>query len=202
MPLPNARHCAPTSRSRTVGMGAAERTRRGPGARRAGHPVWTRCGPGVDPVWTRCGPGVDTVHDGTRFRRSTVPKAGLEPARPCGQSILSAPCLPFHHFGLCRWGPCRQRPKWWHGRHGALNMLCSQGRAGSSPAFGTVDLRKRVPSWTVSTPGPHRVHTGCPARRAPGPRRVRSAALMPTVREREVGAQWRAFGSGTPTVLR
>jgi hypothetical protein len=29
-----------------------------------------------------------------------VPKAGLEPARPFEQSILSAPCLPFHHFGL------------------------------------------------------------------------------------------------------
>ncbi len=28
-----------------------------------------------------------------------VPGAGLEPACPCGQSILSAPCLPFHHPG-------------------------------------------------------------------------------------------------------
>ncbi len=38
-----------------------------------------------------------------RFRRSAlfvvVPRAGLEPARPCEQSILSAPCLPFHHPG-------------------------------------------------------------------------------------------------------
>ena len=28
-----------------------------------------------------------------------VPEAGFEPARPCEQSILSAPCLPFHHSG-------------------------------------------------------------------------------------------------------
>lgn len=48
-------------------------------------------------------------------------------------------------------------------------MLCPQGRAGSSPAFGTVDLRKRIPSWTVSTPRPHRVHAWLPARRVPGP---------------------------------
>ena len=34
-----------------------------------------------------------------RQDESSVPRAGLEPARPCGQSILSAPCLPFHHPG-------------------------------------------------------------------------------------------------------
>jgi hypothetical protein len=28
-----------------------------------------------------------------------VPAAGLEPARPCGQEILSLRCLPFHHAG-------------------------------------------------------------------------------------------------------
>ncbi len=28
-------------------------------------------------------------------------------------------------------------PGWWNGRHGALKMLCPQGRAGSSPALGT-----------------------------------------------------------------
>ena len=28
-----------------------------------------------------------------------VPVAGLEPARPCGQGILSPLCLPFHHTG-------------------------------------------------------------------------------------------------------
>ena len=28
-----------------------------------------------------------------------VPRAGFEPARPFEQSILSAPCLPFHHLG-------------------------------------------------------------------------------------------------------
>ena len=28
-----------------------------------------------------------------------MPRAGLEPARPFEQSILSAPCLPFHHPG-------------------------------------------------------------------------------------------------------
>ena len=36
-----------------------------------------------------------------------VPAAGLEPARPCGQGILSPQCLPFHHAGggadLSRW---------------------------------------------------------------------------------------------------
>ena len=31
-----------------------------------------------------------------------VPRAGLEPARPFEQSILSAPCLPFHHPGGLR----------------------------------------------------------------------------------------------------
>lgn len=29
-----------------------------------------------------------------------VPGAGLEPARPCGQQILSLSCLPFHHPGF------------------------------------------------------------------------------------------------------
>lgn len=29
-----------------------------------------------------------------------VPLAGLEPARPCGQQILSLGCLPFHHSGF------------------------------------------------------------------------------------------------------
>ena len=29
-----------------------------------------------------------------------VPAAGLEPARPFGQEILSLRCLPFHHAGL------------------------------------------------------------------------------------------------------
>lgn len=28
-----------------------------------------------------------------------VPSEGLEPSRPCGQQILSLPCLPFHHKG-------------------------------------------------------------------------------------------------------
>ncbi len=31
-----------------------------------------------------------------------VPGAGIEPARPCGQGILSPPCLPFHHPGKIR----------------------------------------------------------------------------------------------------
>ncbi len=32
-----------------------------------------------------------------------VPGAGLEPARPYGQGILSPQCLPFHHPGIgCR----------------------------------------------------------------------------------------------------
>src|SRR5918998_1733248 len=30
---------------------------------------------------------------------TAMPGAGLEPARPCGQSILSAPRLPFRHPG-------------------------------------------------------------------------------------------------------
>src|SRR5690606_31144514 len=32
-------------------------------------------------------------------RRGLVPLAGLEPARPCGQQILSLPRLPFRHRG-------------------------------------------------------------------------------------------------------
>ena len=38
---------------------------------------------------------------GGRGRRGLthVPGAGLEPARPRGQRILSPPCLPFHHPG-------------------------------------------------------------------------------------------------------
>ena len=35
-------------------------------------------------------------------------------------------------------------PGWWNGRHGALKMLCSKGRAGSSPALGT-HVRPRGP---------------------------------------------------------
>jgi len=31
-------------------------------------------------------------------------------------------------------------PGWWNGRHGGLKSLCSQGRAGSSPAPGTARL--------------------------------------------------------------
>jgi len=31
-----------------------------------------------------------------------VPKVGVEPTRPFEQSILSAPRLPFRHFGLYR----------------------------------------------------------------------------------------------------
>ena len=39
-----------------------------------------------------------------------VPKAGLEPARPRGQWILSPQRLPFHHFGTAvRLGKPRNR---------------------------------------------------------------------------------------------
>jgi hypothetical protein len=31
--------------------------------------------------------------------KKLVPAAGLEPARPYGQEILSLQCLPFHHAG-------------------------------------------------------------------------------------------------------
>ena len=34
-----------------------------------------------------------------------VPGAGLEPARPCGQQILSLPCIPFHHPGFLYGAP-------------------------------------------------------------------------------------------------
>lgn len=30
-----------------------------------------------------------------------------------------------------------RRPKWRNGRRGALKMLCSKGRVGSNPTFGT-----------------------------------------------------------------
>ncbi len=36
-----------------------------------------------------------------------VPKAGLEPASPYGQQILSLSCMPFHHFGM---GMCHLQP--------------------------------------------------------------------------------------------
>src|SRR5689334_4136428 len=53
----------------------------------------------VNPCPRSRGGVVDAALTGALFRRSRVPKAGLEPARPFEQSILSAPCLPFHHFG-------------------------------------------------------------------------------------------------------
>ena len=39
-----------------------------------------------------------------------VPLAGLEPARPCGQQILSLGCLPFHHSGLLKQKPVNADP--------------------------------------------------------------------------------------------
>lgn len=36
------------------------------------------------------------------MRRSEVPAAGLEPASPHGQGILSPLCLPFHHTGVAQ----------------------------------------------------------------------------------------------------
>ena len=56
---------------------------------------------------TRCSTASSTCRPARSTRRRsplgtsapTVPGAGLEPAQPCGQSILSAPCLPFHHPG-------------------------------------------------------------------------------------------------------
>lgn len=36
----------------------------------------------------------------TNYRASlTVPEVGLEPTRPCGHTILSRACMPFHHSG-------------------------------------------------------------------------------------------------------
>ena len=32
------------------------------------------------------------------------------------------------------------RPEWRNGRRGALKMLCSKGRVGSNPTFGTTKL--------------------------------------------------------------
>ena len=55
-----------------------------------------------------------------------VPGAGLEPARPCEQSILSAPCLPFHHPGRVR----RQHTRRPAGPH-------RHARAGPAPAVRT-----------------------------------------------------------------
>ena len=40
-----------------------------------------------------------------------VPKVGLEPTRPCGQEILSLPCLPFHHSGRYRTAVLHLRPR-------------------------------------------------------------------------------------------
>ena len=33
--------------------------------------------------------------------KGMVPRAGVEPARPCGQRILSPQRLPFRHPGTC-----------------------------------------------------------------------------------------------------
>ena len=33
------------------------------------------------------------------MHHDAVPGAGFEPAPPCGEWILSPPCLPFHHPG-------------------------------------------------------------------------------------------------------
>ena len=40
------------------------------------------------------------------FEKVLVPQAGLEPARPCGQQILSLSRLPFRHWGQAAgtWG--------------------------------------------------------------------------------------------------
>lgn len=39
------------------------------------------------------------AHSAVLRRSEVVPPAGLEPARPYGQGILSPKCLPFHHEG-------------------------------------------------------------------------------------------------------
>ena len=44
----------------------------------------------IKPPWILCNP-----------RRFLVPETGLEPARPCGQGILSPLRLPFRHSGIC-----------------------------------------------------------------------------------------------------
>jgi hypothetical protein len=60
----------------------------------------------------------------------------------------------------------------------ACGGSCAFGRAGSSPALRTVDLRRRAPVWPVCTPCPRRL-PGYPW--VPGRAGVRSAPLMPTV---------------------
>jgi hypothetical protein len=54
-------------------------------------------------VWMGAGMGAMAKAPETAYPPSQgpkrVPRAGLEPARPFEQSILSAPCLPFHHPG-------------------------------------------------------------------------------------------------------
>ena len=47
-----------------------------------------------------------------------IPGAGVEPARPCGQGLLRAPCLPFHHPG-----------EWWS----QANAPARYARAGAGP---------------------------------------------------------------------
>src|SRR3954453_19479357 len=62
-----------------------------------------------------------------------VPGAGFEPARPCGQRILSPPCLPFHHPGPPQPYP-RVTPRDGGGRlgsgHGALAPTPAVARRG------------------------------------------------------------------------
>ena len=42
--------------------------------------------------------------------KTLVPRAGFEPACPCGQRILSPPRLPFRHLGLSVVIGCLDRP--------------------------------------------------------------------------------------------
>jgi hypothetical protein len=78
----------------------SRRVRRG-GARRRSAWSWpTCCSPGMRRQRaTRSGNKGPSRHACAGQRLSMVPRAGLEPARPFEQSILSAPCLPFHHPG-------------------------------------------------------------------------------------------------------
>lgn len=46
--------------------------------------------------------GVIECHPTILLLRSMVPSAGLEPAHPCGQRILSPVRLPFRHEGFPR----------------------------------------------------------------------------------------------------
>ena len=82
-----------------------------------------------------------------RTRTSTPPSPGPDPPAPPRPEGRGG-AVPRRPPGMLSPHP----PGWWNGRHGALKMLCSQGRAGSSPALGTCAAADRSGRGPGSAP--------------------------------------------------